>query len=413
MSWGIGDRVGVAVGLSNIATFMARRNSPVPSLVLDFAGTNTLDSGITFTRSTTATYVNSSGVITSSAINSPRFDYDPSGLTSLGLIVEESKVNLQTYSQDFSNAAWGKANASIASSIVVAPDGGNFQKLVENTSNSSHAVYKSIVVTPGSTYTHSAYFKAGERTSATLGITDITDYLVIFNLSTGVITATSTGCTGTITLFNNGIYRVTVTRTVTSAAVSSFIGLYNGSTAYTGNGTSGAYIWGDQFELNTQASSYIPTTSAQLTRAADLSPLAVGSWYNTSQGTWFAQVNMLSTAGTPRIVAATPSSKAPILISSQAAAMFDSTTTIATANTITANITQKVASSWSGTTGVVCLNAGTVVSGSQPTGYADLSTIGIGYNSTSNNNFINGRIAKISYYPNALSSSQLQALTGS
>jgi hypothetical protein len=120
---------------------------------------------------------------------------------------------------------------------------------------------------------------------------------------------------------------------------------------------------------------------------------------------------MLSTDGTPRIVGATPSSKAPILISSQAAAMFDSATTISTANTITANTTQKIATSWTGTTGQVCLNGGTVVTGSQPTGYADLTTIGIGYNSTSSNNFINGRIAKISYYPQALTSDQLKALT--
>jgi hypothetical protein len=171
------------------------------------------------------------------------------------------------------------------------------------------------------------------------------------------------------------------------------------------------FAWNAQVEQLSFATSAIPTTSAQVTRAADTPPLPIGTWYNTLQGTWFAQVNMLSTAGTPRIVGATPSSKAPIFISSQAAAMFDSTTTIATANTITANTTQKIANAWTGTTGLVCLNGGTVATGSQATGYADLTTIGIGYNSTSSNNFINGTIAKITYYQQALTSAQLQALT--
>jgi hypothetical protein len=120
---------------------------------------------------------------------------------------------------------------------------------------------------------------------------------------------------------------------------------------------------------------------------------------------------MLSTDGTPRIVGATPSSKAPMEISNQSAAMFDNVFGVSTANTITANTTQKIATAWTGTTGQVCLNGGTVASGNQTNGYANLTTIGIGYNSTSNDNFINGQIAKITYYPKSLNSAQLQALT--
>ena len=66
----------------------------IPSLVLDFAGTGTLDPRVTFTRSTTATYTNSSEALTTAAINAARFDYNPSTLAALGLLLEEQRTNV-------------------------------------------------------------------------------------------------------------------------------------------------------------------------------------------------------------------------------------------------------------------------------------------------------------------------------
>jgi hypothetical protein len=67
---------------------------PQSSFTQDFAGTQSLGLSVTFTRSTTATYTNSSGVLTYSPINSPRFDYNPTTLQSLGLYVEEARTNI-------------------------------------------------------------------------------------------------------------------------------------------------------------------------------------------------------------------------------------------------------------------------------------------------------------------------------
>ena len=79
---------------------------PYPSLNLDFT-TGTLDSRITFTRTqgttTAATYYNSSGVLSYAAANTPRFDYDPVALTPKGLLIEETRTNLLTYSQAYNS----------------------------------------------------------------------------------------------------------------------------------------------------------------------------------------------------------------------------------------------------------------------------------------------------------------------
>ena len=60
---------------------------------LDFAKTKKLSPLITFTRSSTGTYVDRNGVIQTAAINQPRFDHNPTTYQSLGLLVEEARTN--------------------------------------------------------------------------------------------------------------------------------------------------------------------------------------------------------------------------------------------------------------------------------------------------------------------------------
>lgn len=394
-----------------------------PSLILDFAQTGALDPRITFTRSTTAKYYNSSGILSTAAINAPRFDYNPSTLAPLGLFVEPSSTNLILYSEQFDNPNWTALRATITPNSTVSPDGTSNADLILDTAVAgTHVLIQVIAKTATAiAYNASVYLKAFTRNNGELRMSDQSGngIRVVFDLNAGTASspiAFGTGYTvgaSSIEPVGNSWYRVSVSGTSNLSLINSLeIYIANASLAisYVGDG-SGFYAFGADLESSLVPTSYITTVASQVSRSNDLPSLPIDTWYNTSQGTWFAQFSTVSIAGTPRIVGATPSSKAPIFISSQAASMFDSTTTISTANTITANTTQKIASSWSGTSGSVCLNGGTVVTGSQPTGYADLTTIGIGYNSTSNNNFINGRISKISYYPKQLTSAQLQALT--
>jgi hypothetical protein len=72
--------------------------------------------------------------------------------------------------------------------------------------------------------------------------------------------------------------------------------IVNSSTA---NGVDGMYVWGVQFELGTFPTSYIPTSSSTVTRAADVASMTgtnFSSWYNQSQGTIFASVRTVTPA---------------------------------------------------------------------------------------------------------------------
>ena len=94
MSFGIPVRNGLGVGLLASTFLSSLRIGGRPALMLNFVNTTALDSRITFTRTTTATVTGSNGVIQSSAINAPRFDYDPVTLASKGLLIEEQRINL-------------------------------------------------------------------------------------------------------------------------------------------------------------------------------------------------------------------------------------------------------------------------------------------------------------------------------
>lgn len=94
MSFGIPVRNGLGLGLLPSTAVSSLRIGGRPALILDFISTTSLDSRITFTRASTATFVGSNGLIQSAAINAPRFDYNPVTLAPKGLLIEEQRINL-------------------------------------------------------------------------------------------------------------------------------------------------------------------------------------------------------------------------------------------------------------------------------------------------------------------------------
>ncbi|MFA7275836.1 MAG: hypothetical protein WC043_03425 [Pseudobdellovibrionaceae bacterium] len=265
--------------------------------------------GGSFTRASTATYYNSSGVLSIAASGAPRFDYDPSTLVFKGLLIEENSSNKLQYSDDFSNALWQKINVTVSTDVTTSPDGAaNADKAVSAATTGSFFVLQDSAVVSGVTYTQSFYVKAAGWNYVQLGSStgfDTTSTWVNFNLSTGTIGNHGTGGTYGIQAINNGWYRIylTATSTATSAAGRFYLALMptdiNGRNppSATGDGTSGVYVYGGQFESYQIPTTYIPTASSNVTRNAETLIIPTGTWYNQNAGTFMNNISWLTHNG--------------------------------------------------------------------------------------------------------------------
>lgn len=274
------------------------------SMVLDFTNGAALDSRITFTRASTATRTNASGIIESVSTNTARFDYNPTTLAPLGLLIEESRTNLFTYSEEFDNVAWTKTRATVTANAIVSPDGtADADKLVEDTTATNSHLFSATITSTTGVNTFSIFAKAAERPRLQLRFAGGSDVRgAAFNLLTGTveaetISATTQANNPRITNVGNGWYRCSIDSSGTGdTTVQGY--LDNGTShSYTGNGTSGLYIWGAQLEAGAFATSYIPTVASQVTRATDLALMTgtnFSSWYNATEGTWFADFTPLT-----------------------------------------------------------------------------------------------------------------------
>jgi hypothetical protein len=214
-----------------------------PLVLLDFLSGG-LDPRVTFTRGSNATLVDSTGKIT----------YAP--------------ANLLLQSQTFENASWSKIGATVTANTTTAPDGTTTaDTLVEDTSTGVHIAFQAGSFVAGTTYTITVFAKAGTRTRLNMINVGGVTYEGYFDLLTGTVISSPVG-TASITAAGNGWYRCQMTSTAGSTASGNvqFRLVSSGTTtSYTGDGTSGLFIWGAQLEqvtYQTTPGTYVATTSA-------------------------------------------------------------------------------------------------------------------------------------------------------
>ena len=239
-----------------------------------------------YTPTTSAAITNYIPQLMTAAANQARFDFDPITGECKGLLVEEQRANLFYYASDLTNATyWTKSAASILGNAIVAPDGtltGN--KLIEDTTSAQHSVRQSFTADGSTSNVVSYFLKAGQHTQAL--VTNGTATVTV-DLSAGTI-GTPTAGTASIAPAGNGWYRVSLAYVNSAGSKNSFVYLRAGD-SYIGNGWAGLYIWGAQLEAGSFATSYIPTTTGQVTRTADapsMTGLGFSQWWNDGIGTF-------------------------------------------------------------------------------------------------------------------------------
>ena len=270
------------------------------------------DGDFDFTRASAATRINAQGLIETVAVGDNRLNYPlidgvVSGCPSL--LLEPSRTNLVTYSEDFSNAYWTKVGASITSNAAISPDGTlNADKLVEGSGTGAHLISRALFGSGVNLakYTLSIFAKKGERDL--LVIQDGTTVNnAFFDLTNGVVAGITGAGTAKIESLGNDFYRCSFTFTQSGVDLRpqfalADITLSGSPPSYTGDGTSGVYIYGAQLEAGNYATSYIPSlTGSQTTRSAETCNNAGDvNTFNDSEGVLFAEISALANDGTYR-----------------------------------------------------------------------------------------------------------------
>jgi hypothetical protein len=202
--------------------------------------------------------------------------------TDNGVLIEQGSTNLLVRSEEMADAGWVKAGSTITANAVAAPDGTTTaDKLVESAGGSGHYIACPPTTTSVQTYTLSVFAKAGERSKLMLYSSYADGKGYGFDLtgagSTFSISGEPAPARYSIQQFANGWYRCSITFTgiVTTGGVGSVYLVSGTSYSYSGDGTSGLYLWGGQLEVGDYPTSYIPTTSAAVTREAGVTSLPI------------------------------------------------------------------------------------------------------------------------------------------
>lgn len=239
---------------------------------------------------------------TAAAYHGPRLDFDPVTQAARGLLVEEQRTNLLLRSQEFETSSWTKSQTSATANATIAPDGlTTAEKIIENTAAGVHSVQQTVTVQGNTRYCLSVYAKAAERSWIVIDpvYPAVANNITYFDLQNGVVGTNDPDNTASITSVGNGWYRCEVRHTTQSAQTSMLIQIAtatgNNGIGYTGNGTSGVFLWGAQLEAGLFPTSYIPTGASTVTRSADVATVATSTFpYNVNSSSLVIAASQLS-----------------------------------------------------------------------------------------------------------------------
>jgi len=237
---------------------------------------------------------------TTTRLNIPRIDYTNGSCPSL--LVEPQRTNLALYSEQFDNASWttNGLNVIVSSNATTAPDGtSSADSILTTTTNGGHYVQQRTgSATAGVTYTMSVYVKKLGYDYCRIQTSNTATALGEFRFSTktlNIFGADVVANSGKVTEMVDGWFRIQISiLPPASATWRWWIVCLNDSAqdSFTGDITKGLYVWGFQFEVGSNATSYIPTVASTVTRNADvISKTGISGLIGQTEGTIFSEIN--------------------------------------------------------------------------------------------------------------------------
>jgi hypothetical protein len=300
-----------------LSTSLTRGSGDGPAFALDFLRT-TLDPRLTFSRASSATDI-IAGVLTSFATDAPRIS------ASNGLLIEEARTNSIRNSQASgatngvvgSGGAlptnWSVTNAVGLSTQVMASGSENGFSYVElrifgtpNATSSFNLAFEGstqIVAAQNESWTNSFYAK---HSAGSLSGVNAISARVVEATAAGTTLFTTDGADIKASLNDSSYIQATATRSMSDPTAGRTRPSLRVSVTNAGAVDFTLRLAAVQHELGAFATSYIPTTTAAATRAADLCSIATGAWYNAAEGSLWAEAlsgGMDSAAATgPRLL---------------------------------------------------------------------------------------------------------------
>jgi hypothetical protein len=219
----------------------------------------TTDGQLSFSRASTATRVNASGLIETVASGVPRLDY--LGSTCPKLLLEPQRINNFLRSSEFTST-WVNTGATVTADQAASPTG-----TVDADEISGYEIYQQRTQANATTYTFSVFIKKNTATQVVIRYVDNATGFVggslTYTYSSGAITvgqSVNSSVSGKAENYGNGWIRLSMTYTTTTTVTFNYQAI---------GSTGSSYIWGAQLELGTYPTSYIPTTTAAVTRVAE------------------------------------------------------------------------------------------------------------------------------------------------
>lgn len=239
-------------------------------------------------RATTATRVNSAGIIESVATNVPRIDYTNGSCPSL--LVEPQRTNLITYSEDVTNTDWFVTSLGTGTNPVITS---NYTSSPTGTNNADRVQFQNV----GGSGSSLNFSLLGKFPLALSSTGTATVYLKSLTASNQNVLCYWGVGQGQVFVVTPQWQRFTLSNLSVSDAANFFIGTRGGSGNFFNGGDEvlDIAIWGAQLEAGAYSTSYVPTLATAVTRNADvISKTGISSLIGQTEGTLFTEIKLES-----------------------------------------------------------------------------------------------------------------------